>query len=197
MRDPLSLLSLSRQERPRPTCGSVVYIAVMAFVTHCGQNSLNEAFMQSKPGTCSVCLLNPTNRPGLSSVCGPRRLPRRSPRPLPQSPLINDPPGGGGGGRRTVVGLPVFADQLVLCARVADTGAGLCLTPLTSAWTAAQLSDAVLTILNDPLPFAAAADRHRRLMRAAGGATRAADVVELAAAVPQARASPSLGEGQG
>jgi hypothetical protein len=117
-----------------------------------------------------------------------------SARTLPQTNCSEQILGEGRGGLgwgRTVVGLPVFADQLVLCARVADTGAGLCLPPLTSAWTAAALRDAVLAILNDPLPYRAAADRHRRLMHAAGGAARAADVVELAAAVPQARASPS------
>ena len=41
----------------------------------------------------------------------------------------------------------MFADQLVLCSRVEDTGAGLCLPPLTSPWLAAVLRDAVLAVL--------------------------------------------------
>jgi UDP:flavonoid glycosyltransferase YjiC (YdhE family) len=47
-----------------------------------------------------------------------------------------------------VIGMPVFADQLVLCARVRDTKAGLCLSPLTSPWQPWELSDAILTFAN-------------------------------------------------
>ena len=74
-----------------------------------------------------------------------------------------------------MVVVPQAVDQFLVGDRVADVGAGIALDP--RRLTAERLCSAIDTILTDPA-YTAAADRVGDDLRSAGGAARAADVME-------------------
>ncbi|CAM9568531.1 unnamed protein product [Phaeothamnion confervicola] len=107
---------------------------VVAFVSHCGGNSVPESLALGKP----------------------------------------------------IIGVPQLWDQLTLCSQAASAGAAVCVPMASPEFGIPALQEAARRIAIDaneaPL-FRAAAERQAALLRFAGGARRAADVVELAHAV--------------
>lgn len=77
---------------------------------------------------------------------------------------------------KPLVGYPQFGDQMAVCRRVADAGAGI--TGPQGGWVQAQ---DVSHVLSEPR-YAARARTMSRLLEKFGGTSRAADLLELAAA---------------
>lgn len=77
-----------------------------------------------------------------------------------------------------IVGIPMFADQRDMAVRVADAGVGLYFEK--SKFTAAQLRDAIVQVVNDPA-FRERIPALQQAFAEAGGVRRAADVIEQAA----------------
>jgi MGT family glycosyltransferase len=79
-----------------------------------------------------------------------------------------------------IVGIPMFADQRDMAVRVADAGIGVWLDK--RRFTAAALHGAIRRVLDDGA-FAQAIPAAQQALAAAGGARRAADLIERAARV--------------
>jgi len=77
-----------------------------------------------------------------------------------------------------IVGIPMFADQRDMAVRVADAGIGVWLNK--QLFTATALHAAILRVLDDP-SFARAIPQAQEALASAGGARRAADLIERAA----------------
>jgi UDP:flavonoid glycosyltransferase YjiC (YdhE family) len=83
-----------------------------------------------------------------------------------------------------IVGIPMFADQRDMAARVMDAGVGLWLEK--TGFSARELQNAIVRVLREP-SFSANIPRIQSAIQKAGGVRRAADLIEQVAVSCQGR----------